>query len=124
MMYCILSSVIVCCVFFFFSSRRRHTRYWRDWSSDVCSSDLREAQEAAERILADEQVGRLLRIGIDREVEESYRQVGPGRPGPNTEYRRVEASRYRIRFEEDAEALVREARGDGLFPLMSNDEDL
>src|SRR5918993_3984925 len=26
--------------FFFFSSTRRHTRYWRDWSSDVCSSDL------------------------------------------------------------------------------------
>src|SRR3712207_8386974 len=26
--------------FFFFSSRSRHTRYWRDWSSDVCSSDL------------------------------------------------------------------------------------
>src|SRR3712207_7541071 len=25
---------------FFFSSRRRHTRYWRDWSSDLCSSDL------------------------------------------------------------------------------------
>src|SRR3712207_8621142 len=25
---------------FFFSSRRRHTRYWRDWSSNVCSSDL------------------------------------------------------------------------------------
>src|SRR5947209_12127489 len=28
------------CCCFFFSSRRRHTRYWRDWSSDVCSSDL------------------------------------------------------------------------------------
>src|SRR6478672_13442620 len=27
-------------VFFFFSSRRRHTRSDRDWSSDVCSSDL------------------------------------------------------------------------------------
>src|SRR2546428_2828643 len=27
--------------FFFFSSRRRHTRSDRDWSSDVCSSDLR-----------------------------------------------------------------------------------
>src|SRR3712207_5815317 len=25
---------------FVFESRRRHTRYWRDWSSDVCSSDL------------------------------------------------------------------------------------
>src|SRR5690625_7237177 len=27
---------------FFFSSRRRHTRWPRDWSSDVCSSDLRD----------------------------------------------------------------------------------
>src|SRR5690606_40104664 len=33
----ILSAIIV---FFFFSSRRRHTRFSRDWSSDVCSSDL------------------------------------------------------------------------------------
>src|SRR5690554_7353800 len=30
--------------FFFFSSRRRHTRCGRDWSSDVCSSDLQEVQ--------------------------------------------------------------------------------
>src|SRR5699024_11275206 len=29
------------CDHFFFSSRRRHTRSKRDWSSDVCSSDLR-----------------------------------------------------------------------------------
>src|SRR5256886_8319713 len=31
----------VMCGFFFFSSRRRHTRFDCDWSSDVCSSDLR-----------------------------------------------------------------------------------
>src|SRR5690554_7126841 len=30
---------------FFFSSRRRHTRCGRDWSSDVCSSDLSRAPE-------------------------------------------------------------------------------
>src|SRR3712207_1613870 len=36
---CFVSSSTVLS-FFFFSSRRRHTRYWRDWSSDVCSSDL------------------------------------------------------------------------------------
>src|SRR3989442_4957280 len=29
-----------CLIVFFFSSRRRHTRCGRDWSSDVCSSDL------------------------------------------------------------------------------------
>src|SRR5690349_24341579 len=48
-------------VFFFFSSRRRHTRSLRDWSSDVCSSDLicrangawelRSARTAEERAL-------------------------------------------------------------------------
>src|SRR5690242_21210864 len=31
----------LCFFFFFFSSRRRHTRLTCDWSSDVCSSDLR-----------------------------------------------------------------------------------
>src|SRR3712207_9492832 len=34
---------------FFFSSKRRHTRYWRDWSSDVCSSDLHEPAAREDR---------------------------------------------------------------------------
>src|SRR6266508_1261285 len=33
-------------IFFFFSSRRRHTRWPRDWSSDVCSSDLRPTRSS------------------------------------------------------------------------------
>src|SRR5438874_7271686 len=37
-----LRSYYVFFYFFFFSSRRRHTRSLRDWSSDVCSSDLRD----------------------------------------------------------------------------------
>src|SRR5256884_596947 len=37
--YCI-RAITLCFFFFFFSSRRRHTRCSRDWSSDVCSSDL------------------------------------------------------------------------------------
>src|SRR5438874_13270084 len=36
--------------FFFFSSRRRHTRSLRDWSSDVCSSDL-SMRDITQRIL-------------------------------------------------------------------------
>src|SRR5690606_18517920 len=36
----------VCC--FFFSSRRRHTRFSRDWSSDVCSSDLALTRDAVQ----------------------------------------------------------------------------
>src|SRR2546429_6530228 len=38
----IISLRLVFYFFFFFSSRRRHTRCSRDWSSDVCSSDLGE----------------------------------------------------------------------------------
>src|SRR3712207_6959214 len=38
--YFFLYDIVFFFFFFFFSSRRRHTRYWRDWSSDVCSSDL------------------------------------------------------------------------------------
>src|SRR5690606_40712410 len=37
--------IMICAFFFFFSSRRRHTRFSRDWSSDVCSSDLRIVTE-------------------------------------------------------------------------------
>src|SRR5216683_6966534 len=36
-------------IIFFFSSRRRHTRSDRDWSSDVCSSDLGAAVGALAR---------------------------------------------------------------------------
>src|SRR3712207_7423315 len=51
-------------LFFFFSSRRRHTRYWRDWSSDVCSSDLGPVQ--AELVAVGLQVVGLVRIGAAR----------------------------------------------------------
>src|SRR5438128_5770249 len=39
-MFLFLFQLFVFFFFFFFSSRRRHTRCYRDWSSDVCSSDL------------------------------------------------------------------------------------
>src|SRR3712207_8394609 len=45
-----VSCICMAC-FFFFSSRRRHTRYWRDWSSDVCSSDLLLTHFAAETVV-------------------------------------------------------------------------
>src|SRR5439155_12620044 len=38
--HALTTRIILLVFFFFFSSRRRHTRWPRDWSSDVCSSDL------------------------------------------------------------------------------------
>src|SRR5947209_12326679 len=53
-------------VVFFFSSRRRHTRYWRDWSSDVCSfrspgrGPRRRGERASKPGLSAEQVPALI----------------------------------------------------------------
>jgi transposase len=84
----------------------------------------REAQQAGQRVVEEEQVGRWLRVEARGERQEEHRQVGPGRPGPATEYRRVEHWRFHPVFVEDAVALRREMLCDGLFPLMTNDEAL
>jgi transposase len=83
-----------------------------------------EARAAAERVLAEEKVKGLLVLEVVEQVEEDFRQVGSGRPGPDTQYHRIARSVYRVRFQEDATALVREAKCDGLFPLMTNDKSL
>src|SRR5699024_12218806 len=49
--------------FFFFSSRRRHTRSKRDWSSDVCSSDL-ENIRLSRMMLVIISVGTILGIAL------------------------------------------------------------
>src|SRR5258706_12040663 len=48
--YCSVTGVQMCV--FFFSSRRRHTRLVSDWSSDVCSSDLRPCCRRAKEIIS------------------------------------------------------------------------
>src|SRR6266511_141877 len=60
MPYCVfITSQAIKIFFFFFSSRRRHTRFSRDWSSDVCSSDLAPVAigEEAEMANPDEAIG-------------------------------------------------------------------
>src|SRR6266536_5355554 len=75
--------------FFFFSSRRRHTRSTRDWSSDVCSSDLAgkdaEASDAAvllrlfERQLEAEADAEHRRPGLDS-LDQSLVDTAPAQP--------------------------------------------
>src|SRR5215217_317961 len=97
--------IIVIIIFFFFSSRRRHTRYWRDWSSDVCSSDLARPRasippgeaETVQRLVQKEIAGLLAthRAEIDLEYRlKRYREL---------------ASRFRALRAEEAD--VQEADG-------------
>src|SRR3989449_7245136 len=63
-------------LFFFFSSRRRHTRCSRDWSSDVCSSDLggQNLVRGLNNLLSDiEKGGGQLRISM---TDENAFQLG------------------------------------------------
>ena len=83
-----------------------------------------DALAAGQQIVQEEQAQRYLRVMTTEHVREEFRQARAGRPGPETEYRRVEIWTYTIVFEEDAETIRREALCDGLFPLMSNDESL
>src|SRR5690625_5320755 len=58
----------------FFSSRRRHTRWPRDWSSDVCSSDLSDEVYGAPRIARELAIGG---VAVDRKtVAASMRRQG------------------------------------------------
>src|SRR5215813_6106810 len=67
-------------IFFFFSSRRRHTRCGRDWSSDVCSSDLGRAAGGAHALPAhpagDPEPGADAETGLN-----PGREVAPEIPG-------------------------------------------
>src|SRR2546430_3942965 len=47
---------------FFFSSRRRHTRFDCDWSSDVCSSDLRFERERLENQKVQRSLDEIVRL--------------------------------------------------------------
>src|SRR2546428_1396885 len=83
--------------FFFFSSRRRHTRSDRDWSSDVCSSDLAVVGGSGHNrlrkalVIAQVTLSLLLLVGAGLFVRSlaNLRNLGPGFPVERSEERRV-----------------------------------
>src|SRR3989440_8824111 len=64
------------CFFFFFSSRRRHTRSDRDWSSDVCSSDLTSSNVMAGSNAAASFTGVLIELVCDYSGKSAARRKG------------------------------------------------
>src|SRR6266511_4617553 len=61
-----MSLVWVFSCFFFLSSRRRHTRFSRDWSSDVCSSDLWETGDPKGLSVENTNRVRLMLLALDK----------------------------------------------------------
>src|SRR5690349_22094197 len=82
--------LVVFFFFFFFSSRRRHTRSLRDWSSDVCSSDLHDVERVLgqRRHLRETPSGGHRDLAGDQRVV-ARRGVGVGQHLGRSEERRV-----------------------------------
>jgi transposase len=50
------------------------------------------------------------------------RQIGPGKPGPKTQYKEEEKVTYRLKWESDRKAVEEKASRDGIFPLITNSD--
>ena len=87
-------------------------------------NSLEQVSAAAQKILADKQVERFLHVEVTLLEEQSFTQASRGRPGPRTAYIRHSHQRPVLHWHSDAQALLEEARTDGVFPLITNDETL
>jgi len=79
---------------------------------------------AAEAALADTGASRWVRFSVTKKIEESFKQAGPGRPGPGTGYRRIETKRFEVTCHVDYDQVAYDAASDGCWPLITNDRDM
>ena len=85
----------------------------------------REAiEDSARELLARYQVEQFIHLEIGTTREEERIQIGKGRPGQNTRYRRKIYTIYTLSWSRNRKALKEESRVDGIFPLLCTDETL
>jgi len=80
--------------------------------------------EAVQEILRARGVEPWIITEIKETTKETYHQDGPGRPSDQTRYVKETSTRYELTYRIDRDRLVVEAQGDGVFPLITNDESL
>ena len=97
---------------------------WRSSSKAPRFASEEEALRQGEKLLREQRMTAWARMRAQKRQQSSKKQVGPGRPGPNTLYQTTEEIWYELSFEEDQEAIQADAKCDGLFCLTSNDECL
>jgi transposase len=79
---------------------------------------------AAEAALADAGASRWVRFTVTEKTQESFRQAGPGRPGPDTGYRRIEKKTFEVTCDVDYDQAGYDAVSDGCWPLITNDREM
>jgi transposase len=78
------------------------------------------AEQAVRAILAETACDAFFDTTVSTVSLESFRQDGPGRPGPDTRYRRQQHNRVHLTWTLRPEEVARQARSDGMYPLITN----
>jgi transposase len=76
--------------------------------------------QAVDAVLREGEAEGLIAVVIEEWTTATYRQERRGRPGPDTRYVRRQATRFDLSWRLDHDRLAREARCDGVFPLVTN----
>ena len=78
---------------------------------------------AVDAILDAQDARDFLRVEIEQQQQEKYRQTSRGRPCKNTKYTRQVKTCFDVTWQVDGEQLDRAVAGDGVFPLITNLRD-
>jgi transposase len=79
-----------------------------------------KVHEAVEEILQSAGTTPWIRVEVQPQVVESYRQDHRGRPTPHTRYRKQVATRFDLSYAIDDRRVAEDALSDGIFPLVTN----
>ena len=79
-------------------------------------------EEAAAAKLSGGGAERWVGFEVTETIEDSFRQERRGRPGAKTRYRKTTCARFSITWKVSGDAVAYDARSDGCFPLITNDE--
>jgi hypothetical protein len=83
-----------------------------------------QVSDAVQKILREKHVEPWIKTEFRVLDEDRYTQAARGRPGPQTAYVRHIHQNVSLHWQSDAQALLDEARTDGIFPLITNDEKM
>lgn len=83
-----------------------------------------KVEAAVEKRLCEAKAQRWIRVEIQPEERQVYVQETPGRPGPNTRYRKELRPRFDIVYRVNDDAVKEAEKQDGVFPLVTNDREL
>ncbi len=81
-------------------------------------------EQAAAEALTDAGADRWITVTVSETTSKTYKQARAGRPGPNTSYREVHATRFTVSHDIRLDVIRYDAASDGCFPLISNDRVL